>query len=121
MLAEHLAARGLTAADKDALVFVAQRGNRLRIENWRKRVWLPATEKAGLAGYHFHWLRHTSVALMVELDTHPRVIQERLGHSSWATTMDTYGHILEATDDGVTGKLDGMFRPSKGARKPAGD
>ena len=121
MLAEHLAARGLTAADKDALVFVAQRGNRLRIENWRKRVWLPATEKAGLPGYHFHWLRHTSVALMVELDTHPRVIQERLGHSSWATTMDTYGHILEATDDGVTGKLDGMFRPSKGARKPAGD
>ena len=51
----------------------------------------------------------------------PRIIQERLGHSSWATTMDTYGHILEATDDGVTGKLDGMFRPSKGALKPAGD
>jgi hypothetical protein len=35
--------------------------------------------------------------------------------------MDSYGHILEATDDGVTGKLDGKFRPSKGVRKPAGD
>ena len=121
MLAEHLAGRGLTAADKDVLVFTAQRGNRLRIENWRKRAWLPATEKAGLAGFHFHWLRHTSVALMVELDTHPRVIQERLGHSSWATTMDTYGHILAATDDGVTGKLDRMFRPGEDSRKPAGD
>lgn len=121
MLAEHLACRGLTAADKDVLVFTAQRGNRLRIENWRKRTWLPATEKAGLAGLHFHWLRHTSVALMVELGTHPRVIQERLGHSSWATTMDTYGHILAATDDGVTGKLDRMFRRGDVSRKPAGD
>lgn len=51
---------------------------------------------------------------MVELGTHPRVIQERLGHSSWATTMDTYGHILSATDDGVTDRLDAMFRSISG-------
>jgi integrase len=66
-------------------------------------------KKAGVKNFHFHALRHTSVALMVEVGTHPRVIQERLGHSSWATTMDVYGHILAVTDDGVTERLDAMF------------
>jgi transposase len=34
--------------------------------------------------------------------------------------VDIVAGILVA-DDGVTGKLDGMFRPSRGARKPVGD
>lgn len=37
-----------------------------------------------------------------------------IGHSSWATTMDTYGHILSATDDGVTDRLDTMLRATNG-------
>ncbi len=112
MLAEHLARRGLTRADADQLVFVAPRGGRLYEETWHKRTWRPALRRAGLEGFHFHWLRHTSVVPV--LGTHPRVIQERLGHSSWATTMDTYGHILAATDDGVTGRLDAMFSAPDG-------
>ena len=44
-------------------------------------MWLSATDEAGLASLHFHWRRQTSVALIVELGTHRRVIQERLGHS----------------------------------------
>lgn len=117
ILAEHLAERGLTRADADELVFVSSTGGRLQASNWHKRSWQPALKKAGLEGFHFHWLRHSSVALMVELGTHPKVIQERLGHASWATTMDTYGHILSTTDDGVTDRLDAMFRTASGSRK----
>jgi integrase len=113
---EHLATCGLTQADSESLVFVGVRGGRLHASNWNRRDWGPATRKAGIPGFHFHWLRHTSVALMVEVGTHPRVIQERLGHSSWATTMDTYGHILAATDDGVTDRLDSMFRTPNGTQ-----
>jgi integrase len=109
MLAEHLARRGLTRADPESLVFVAPRGGRLHASTWSRRYWIPATKMAGMPGFHFHWLRHTSVALMVEANAHPRVIQHRLGHSSWSTTMDTYGHFFATADDGVTDRLDDMF------------
>jgi integrase len=41
-LAALLSRRHLTAADGDALLFVAQRGSPLSYTNWRQRVWAPA-------------------------------------------------------------------------------
>ena len=122
MLAEHLAQRRVSMADPGALVFVAPRGGRLWESNWHDRVWAPAVDGAGLRGYRFHWLRHTAVALMVEAGAHGRVIQARLGHASWATTMDTYGHILPATDDGVTDRLNDLLDVRSGTEmaRPAG-
>lgn len=89
MLAAHLALRGLTAKYPEALLFVAPRGGRLHVANWHKREWKKAVERSGLE-LKFHGLRHTSVGLMVAAGTHPKVIQQRLGHSSWTTTMDIY-------------------------------
>lgn len=109
MLAAHLARRGLTGADTDALLFVAPRGGRLYASPWHKRVWAPAVRAAKLDGLTFHGLRHTSVALMVAAHAHPKAIQNRLGHTSWATTMDLYGHVLPSTDDGVTVGLADLF------------
>jgi len=108
-LSAHLAACQLTAADPEALLFVAPRGGPLCYSNWHDRIWAPAVEAAGLPGFHFHWLRHTAVALMVEVGTHPKVIQQRLGHSSYSTTMDVYGHLFAATEDGVSARLDEIF------------
>jgi integrase len=34
------------------------------------------------------------------LELPAKVVQERLGHSSIAMTMDTYGHLFPCTDDG---------------------
>lgn len=109
MIAAHLAHRGLTAKDGDALLFVAQRGGRLYAANWHKRFWKTAVADSGLA-VNYHGLRHTSVGLMVATGTHPKVIQQRLGHSSWSTTMDVYGHVLESVDDGLDEKLQAMFK-----------
>lgn len=65
------------------------RGRRPHVANWHKREWKKAVERSGLE-LKFHGLRHTSVGLMVAAGTHPKVIQQRLGHSSWTTTMDIY-------------------------------
>jgi integrase len=48
MLAEHMAAVGLTTGDHDRLLFAAPNGGALRYTNWLRRSWYPATMAAGL-------------------------------------------------------------------------
>lgn len=43
----------------------------------------------------FHDLRHTSASLMLSIGIHPKVVSERLGHSSVVITLDTYSHLLK--------------------------
>lgn len=42
----------------------------------------------------FRDLRHTHAAYLIRLDVHPKVIAERLGHTSIKVTMDTYGYLM---------------------------
>jgi len=48
----------------------------------------------GIQGVRFHDLRHTHASLMLKQNVNPKIIQERLGHSSIMITMDVYGHIM---------------------------
>jgi integrase len=41
-----------------------------------------------------HDLRHTWATLALRAGVHPKVVQERLGHSNISITMDTYSHVL---------------------------
>jgi integrase len=41
----------------------------------------------------FHDLRHTHTTLLLQANVHPKVVQERLGHSSITVTMGTYSHV----------------------------
>lgn len=49
---------------------------------------------APLPRLRLHDLRHTWAALALQAGVHPKVVQERLGHSSIATTMNVYSHVL---------------------------
>ena len=109
MLAAHLARRGRPGPNE--LVFVAAGGRPLRAGNVRSRVWVPAVKAAGLEGLTFHGLRHSAVGLMIELGAHPRVIQQRMGHSSIRTTFDAYGSVLPSVDEAVTAALGDLLRP----------
>ena len=115
-LAAHLAKRA--PFEPDDLVFTSPKGQPLRRKHFRSRVWLPAVAEAELEGLTFHGLRHTAVGLLIQLGTHPRVIQKRMGHSSIRTTMDVYGSILEDVDtevvDGLSGLLAGPSESSRG-------
>ena len=54
---------------------------------------LKAVKKAGLSGFHLHSSRHTHATLMLKQGIHPKIVQERLGHSTVATTLDLYSHV----------------------------
>lgn len=56
----------------------------------------------------FHDLRHTAAGLMVGANVHPKVIQNRLGHSSITVTLDTYGHLLPSLDEEVADSLEAI-------------
>lgn len=45
--------------------------------------------------FNYHSLRHTHATLLLENGAKPKEIQERLGHSRIATTLDTYSHVTQ--------------------------
>ncbi|MUG46414.1 tyrosine-type recombinase/integrase [Paenibacillus woosongensis] len=42
----------------------------------------------------FQDLRHTHATLLLKGGIHPKIVQERLSHSSITVTIDTYSHVL---------------------------
>ena len=51
---------------------------------------------SGLPRIRFHDLRHTHATLGLAAGIHPKVMSERLGHSSISITLDTYSHAVPA-------------------------
>lgn len=52
--------------------------------------------RAGLTPMRIHDFRHMHATILLNNDTNIKVIQERLGHTSIATTMNIYSHVTEA-------------------------
>jgi hypothetical protein len=48
---------------------------------------------AGLPRIRFHDLRHTAATLMLANGEHPKIVQERLGHSDGSMTLNRYSHV----------------------------
>jgi len=58
----------------------------------------------------FHDLRHSHATQLLSVGVHPKVAQERLGHSSISTTLDLYSHVSETMQEDAAVKLDMAFR-----------
>ena len=44
------------------------------------------------------------------MGVHPKVVQELLGHSSIAMTMDTYSHVLPSMQKEAMEKMNDVFK-----------
>lgn len=49
-------------------------------------------ELSGVPKIRFHDLRHTHATLLLELKVNPKIVADRLGHSTVKITLDTYSH-----------------------------
>jgi integrase len=76
------------------LVFPNEVGTPLYPKNIRRRHFIPAMKKLGIPDVRQHDLRRTFIAAHVEARTHPKLIQERAGHSRFSVTMDIYAKIV---------------------------
>lgn len=66
---------------------------------------------AGLPDIRFHDLRHTAATLMLLQGIHPKVVQERLGHSDISLTLNTYSHVLPSMQEEAAEKMDEILKP----------
>jgi integrase len=100
VLKAYKARRGAISLDlarADAYVFGNDAGE-IRSPNevsrrWTSRVRRAQTEIDELPRVTLKGLRHTHATLLLELGEHPKVVQERLGHSTITTTMNIYSHV----------------------------
>lgn len=76
------------------LVFTTSAGTPLDVANLTYRSFRPLLARADLPQIRFHDLRHTCATLFLSRGTHPKIVQEILGHSTISVTMDTYSHVL---------------------------
>ena len=61
-------------------------------------LFVQAVRRAALPTLTVHGLRHSHASIALRAGVHPKVVQERLGHSSIAMTMDRYSHVIPAMD-----------------------
>jgi integrase len=64
----------------------------------------------------FHDLRHTHATQLLLAGVHPRIAQERLGHSTVALTLDLYSHVTASMQEDAAAKIDAAFN---GLKKPS--
>jgi integrase len=65
--------------------------------------------EAGLPNIRFHDLRHTHASLLLEAGVHPKVVQERLGHSQISLTLDTYSHTIPSMQKDASEKFESLM------------
>src|SRR5512133_3010291 len=85
-VADELAGH-LEHVEPGGLVFPAPQGGPVRASLFRRRVWHPAVEAAGLTRLRVHDLRHTAVAFWIAAGASPKEIAARAGHTSVSTVL----------------------------------
>lgn len=106
-------------------VFTTPTGKVVRHNNFYNRIWVPACDRAGLAGTRIHDLRHTHASWLISDGQSLEAVQDQLGHESILTTRKVYGHLQpaigaavgksasETLSKALAGSVDGA-RPSVG-------
>lgn len=105
------AALGLPISEDD-LVFCGVQGKSL-LPNSVSHVWSKLAKRTGLAGVRLHDARHTHASLMLKQGIHPKVVQERLGHSSIQITLDTYSHVAPGLQQAAANRFDDIVLPNR--------
>ena len=100
---------GLPLRDDD-LVFATHDGKPLR-PNTVSRAWAALAAHAGLKIIRLHDARHTHASLMLKQGVHPKIVQERLGHSSIQVTLDTYSHVAPGLQEAAAESFDRLVSP----------
>jgi integrase len=64
----------------------------------------------------FHGLRHTHATQLFKEGVHPKIVQERLGHSTIAVTLDLYSHVMPGMQEDAAMKVDRALKAALGKR-----
>ena len=102
---------GQGQASSDELAFADTSGDWLHPEAVSKRFDRRAN-RYGLPHIGVHGLRHTWATLALRAGVHPRIVQQRLGHSTIAVTLGVYSHVTDGMDLGAAQQVAALFEPT---------
>jgi integrase len=71
-------------------------------------------KRAGLPRLRIHDLRHTAATHLLNKHVHPKVVQDLLGHSTIAVTLDTYSHVMPALAKSASLLMSSLVPTSEG-------
>ncbi|MFC2060135.1 tyrosine-type recombinase/integrase [Chloroflexota bacterium] len=116
VLEEHLKAQDKM---RESLQFPPITENDLVFSHWDgspllpdsiTHAWVKLVRKCGLKGIRLHDARHTHATIMLKQGVHPKVVQERLGHSTISTTLDTYSHVAPGLQQAAARGFDDILK-----------
>ena len=96
-------------------MFTDETGAPLTPSKLLKRCYGPLLGRVGLSRLPFHSLRHSHATMLLVSGTHPRVVQERIGHANIAITLGTYSHVLPGMGRAAADSIDAIL--AAGSRK----
>jgi hypothetical protein len=62
-------------------------------------------QEARLPVIRLHDVRHSYATAALTAGIHPKIVSERLGHSSVAFTLQTYSHVIEGLDAAAANEI----------------
>ncbi len=102
---------GVTLSDDD-LAFAHYDGTPL-LPSSITHAWIKLVRRCGLTGVRLHDARHTHASLLLKQGVHPKIVQERLGHSGIAITLDLYSHVAPGLQQAAASKFDDIILPKR--------
>jgi integrase len=110
--AEELLAQGIRQ-DGDALVCPRADGNPMQPRSLTHEFSVLISRSRLIPRIRFHDLRHSHASQLLVAGVHPKVAQERLGHSTITTTLDLYSHVSETMQEDAATRIDAAFRGAR--------
>ena len=95
--------------DEQDLVFPNPAGHP-RDTSYRSVSFHAALKRAGLPHVRLHDLRHTAATHLLTKRVHPKIVQDLLGHSTIAITLDTYSHVMPPLATEASGHMSSLLR-----------
>jgi integrase len=107
--AEELLRLGV-GANEDTLVVLREDGMPLQPSTLTHRFTELLSHIPQLPRIRFHDLRHTHATHLLAAGVHPKIAQERLGHSTISITLDLYSHVMPGMQEDAATKIDVAIR-----------
>jgi len=103
--AEELLAIGIRQSP-ESLVCCAAEGGPMQPRGLTHAFAREVSRVSDIPRVRFHDLRHSHATQLLLAGVHPKVAQERLGHSTISTTLDLYSHVTETMQQDAAARLD---------------
>jgi integrase len=109
-------------ADNETRVILREDGRPLQPSTLTHRFSEILAHCSELPRIRFHDLRHSHATHLLSAGVHPKIAQERLGHSSIGITLDLYSHVLPGMQEDAVSKVDAAIRGEieRGAKRRIG-